>query len=264
MGGGDAMPRDAWNPAQYHKFRVERALPFWDLIALIQPRRPMRAIDLGCGTGELSAVLAERLDARVDAIDRSPAMLERAADLDAPLVTFRQGDIAAVDDVSAYDLVFSNAALHWVPDNEALLGRLLPQLRPGAQIAVQVPMNTAHPSHAVAAELARDPRFRASFAEPPRSHALPLERYAELLHEHGFVEKVCFEKIYGHELERSADVVEWVKGTLFTAYLPALPDDAARAAFVDAYRERLLAAIGDRSPYFFPFRRLLFWARKRG
>jgi trans-aconitate 2-methyltransferase len=91
---------------------------------------------------------------------------------------------------------------------------------------------------------------------------LRAERYAELLWEHGFREPACFEKIYGHELPSTGDVVEWVKGTLLVPYLSRLAaPDAAR--FLDEYRARLIEVLGDRSPYFFPFRRLLFWGQKR-
>lgn len=257
------MNHDAWNPDQYEKFRAERIQPFFDLIALIDPRGVGRAVDIGCGTGELTVMLAERLPgAIVHGVDSSPAMLQRALPRASARVSFQLGDAAEFGDWGAYDLVFSHAALQWVPDNEALMRRALGAMRAGAQIAVQVPKNAAHPSHAIAAEIAQKPRFRSAFPEgPPRSHALTMERYAELLFEHGFQEQVCFEKIYGHVLSRTEEVVEWVKGTLLTAYLSRL-NDADRAAFLEDYRERLLATLGNREPYFYPFRRMLFWGRK--
>ncbi len=254
------MSQQQWDPAQYHKFREQRTLPFFDLVALIRAKPGMRAIDLGCGTAELSGLLADRLGAEVRAIDSSQAMLDKAPPH--PRVTLALEDIAAVDDFARYDLVFSHAALHWVPDNERLMARMLSSLPPGAQVAVQVPRNGDHPSHRIAAELAASPRFAGPLGGfVGRSHALALDRYAELLFAHGFREQVCLEKIYGHVLPHTADVVEWVKGTLLTQYLTRLAG-ADRDAFLDEYRARLVGALGDQRPYFYPFRRLLFWGEK--
>jgi trans-aconitate 2-methyltransferase len=254
---------DQWNPTQYNRFRDERMQPFFDLLALIRPSAGMRVIDLGCGTGELTAMLAERLPgASVEGIDSSPAMLQQAAPRESEQVRFRQQDIADLADASAYDLVFSNAALQWVTDNEALVGRILATLPAGGQIAVQVPRNEDHPSHRLAAEVASEAPYRNLLGGYIReSHVLPLERYAALLYELGCREQVCIEKIYGHELPSSDDVVEWVKGTSLGAYLSRL-EEPARGAFLADYRRRLLAEIGDQSPYFYPFRRLLFWGAK--
>ncbi|MDP2313094.1 MAG: methyltransferase domain-containing protein [Pseudomonadota bacterium] len=255
------MSNDAWNPTQYDRFRAERAQPFVDLLGLVRPRPGMRVLDLGCGTGELTARLLERLPgATVEGIDSSPAMLAKAPVVAG--VSFRQADIAAIPDVSGVDLLYSNAALQWVPDNEGLLARWLPQLAPGAQIAVQVPRNEEHASHRIAALVAAEAPFAGALGGWVRqSEVLPLERYAELLWAHGFREQVCEERIYGHVMDTSADVVEWVKGTLLTAYMARLGPELG-AAFVARYRERLVATLGDAHPYFYPFRRLLFWGIK--
>jgi trans-aconitate 2-methyltransferase len=256
---------DMWDPSQYGRFRAERMQPFFDLLAFIRPRPGMRVIDLGCGQGELTALLAERLpDARVEGVDASPAMLEAAARYASERVRFRLQDLREIGDFGAYDLVFSNAVLQWVPDNAGLLTRILGRLRPGAQIAVQVPKNEDHPSHRIAGEVARAEPFRTLLGGFVRtSEALRLEEYATLLWEHGLREQVCIEKVYGHELAHAAEVVEWVKGTSLAAYLARL-QGADREAFLEVYRARLREAIGDRAPYFYPFRRLLFWGEKAG
>ncbi len=256
---------DQWNPSQYNKFRDERAQPFVDLVAMVQPAPAMRIIDLGCGAGELTASLLNRFpDATVEGVDASAKMLEQAAAHAGPRLSFRAGDVRDVTDVSPYDLVLSNAVFQWVPDNAGLVGRILSQLRPGAQIAFQLPNNEAHPSHALAAAVASESPFREMLGGfVRRSEALTLEQYATLLYDHGLREHMCIEKIYGHVLANSADVVEWVKGTSLGAYLARL-NEPDSAAFLTAYRERLLGTIGDHSPYFYPFRRLLFWGRKGG
>src|SRR5581483_10245776 len=193
----------------------------------------------------LTAMLAERLlGAMVEGQDSSPEMLERAGERASERVTFRRQDIATIEDYSAYDLVFSHAALQWVPDNERVMTKMLAQLRPGAQVAVQVPKNEEHPSHAVALEMAKEEPFRMMLGGFERwSHTLRLERYAELLYEHGFREHTCFEKIYGHVLPSTGDVIEWVKGTSLNSYLSRL-DAEGKEQFLAEYRRRLFAAIG--------------------
>src|SRR5262245_37459274 len=107
------MVADAWNPAQYGKFAVERAQPFWDLAALVERDRPIRrAVDLGCGPGELTAALADQLGvAEMTGIDSSPAMLALTAEHVRPGLRFEADDIAAWTSRGDLDLVFSNASL---------------------------------------------------------------------------------------------------------------------------------------------------------
>ena len=114
---------DAWKPAQYERFREERAQPFWDLAALVDPRPGMTIVDLGCGTGELTAQLHQKLQARETiGIDSSAAMLARAPSV--PGLRFEQRDVAGFAPQDRFDLVFSNAALHWIPDHAGLFKRL--------------------------------------------------------------------------------------------------------------------------------------------
>jgi trans-aconitate 2-methyltransferase len=257
------MKGENWDPRQYEKFRAERMAPFDDLMRLVEPAPAMRVVDLGCGTGEITARLAELLpDATVEGIDYSTAMLDAAAPRATDRLAFTLGRIEEFREGGQHNLVFSHAALQWVPDHERFFPRLLEAMKPGAQIAVQMPKNESHPSHRVADEVAGTEPLRTALGGfVRRTAALALERYAELLHAHGFGPVVCLEKIYGHELARSADVVEWVKGTMLGAYLARLEGDD-RERFLEAYRERLLAEIGPREPYYYPFRRMLLWGRK--
>ena len=232
-----------WSPGQYEKFKSERAQPFWDLVALIRPRPQMRIADLGCGTGELTRALHEKLQARETiGIDNSPSMLAKAPS--APGLQFRNQSIESFNE-SGFDLIFSNAALHWVADHESLFARLALL---GAQIAVQMPANDDHASHVVAAEVARELGMT-----PKPTYVLLPERYSALLYDLGFREQHVRLQIYGHVLPSSEDVVEWVKGTLLTYY-------ESEPRFIDRYRERLLQRIGVQSPYFYTYKRLLIAA----
>ncbi len=256
---------DTWNPARYGRFAAERSRPFDDLLALVVA--PVeRAVDLGCGTGELTARLHEaRGIATTLGIDSSPAMLEKARPLAAAGLRFELGDIAGFDARAEYDLVFGNAALHWLPDHPRLLRRLRDASRPGGQLAVQVPANGDHPSHALPFEIAHEPPFRAAMLDhgDPLVEATPVltpESYAALLDELGFTDQTVRLQVYGHHLPSTDEVVEWTRGTTLTRYERALPADLF-AQFVDRYRARLLDALGDHRPYFYTFKRLLFWGK---
>lgn len=254
---------DAWKPAQYERFKAERSQPFFDLLALVRPGPGMRVVDLGCGTGELTRALHERLEAAETlGIDGSDAMLAKAVGFPAPGLRFEKRDIAAFSPARPFDLVFSNAALQWIDGHEGLLARLTEAVAPGGQIAFQVPANSDHPSHTVAAEVAREEPFRSAMSGTPRtSPVLAPDAYAALLHRLGYAEQHVRLQVYGHRLASRDEVVEWVKGTLLTEYETRLPA-ALFPAFLDRYRQALLPRLDDARPHFYPFKRILAWARK--
>jgi trans-aconitate 2-methyltransferase len=255
--------RDTWNPTQYERFRAEREQPFFDLAGLITRRPAGRVVDLGCGTGLLTAALHEQLGATSTlGVDSSEAMLARAGSLDVDGLSFVRGDIDEWEPEQPYDVVFSNAALQWLPDHPRLFGRLSRMLVPGGELAVQVPANFDHVSHVLASEIAREEPFAGAMHGYTRTFAvLAPEAYATLFHELGFAAQLVRMQVYGHVLESSDSVVEWVRGTLLTDYEKRLPEELY-SLFVDRYRERLHAALGDQRPYFYPFKRILLWGRR--
>jgi trans-aconitate 2-methyltransferase len=257
------VSRDSWDPGQYERFRRERRQPGLDLIRLVQPRPGMRIVDLGCGTGELTGELhAATGAAETLGVDSSDAMLERARAHAGPGLRFERGDIAQFAAAQPLDLVFSNAALHWTPDHPRLLARLTDALASGGQLAIQVPANHDQPSHRVAANVASEEPFRTALAGKLRPNAIlePTE-YATLLDRLGYAEQSVRLQVYGHHLESREGVVEWVKGTTLTAYEEALAPELF-ADFLERYRARLFEQLEDRRPFFFPFKRLLLWARR--
>lgn len=258
------MARDTWDPQQYERFREERSRPFYDLVERILPRDEMRVVDLGCGAGELTKKLHHHLHAReTTGIDNSDAMLAKAATLATAGLRFEKGDLATFAPREPVDLVFSNAAIHWVPGQAALLARLRDAIAPGGQLAVQVPANFDHPSHTVAAEVAREAPFAAALGGYTRdaNTVLSPEAYAQTLRDLGFVEQRVTLEVYGHDLGSRDDVVEWVKGTLLTDYEKRMPP-ALFLDFLARYRAVLLPRLADTRPYFYPFKRILFWGRR--
>jgi trans-aconitate 2-methyltransferase len=254
--------RDVWDPERYARFKDERAAPFLDLLALVTPRPGLRVVDLGCGTGELTRLAHERLLAsETVGIDLSEAMLSRAAAHAGGGLSFRQGDLAAASG-GPYDVILSNAALHWVPDHAALLARLAALLAEGGELAIQVPANEAHPSHAIARDVAREPDFaRALSGYVRESPVLAPEEYARVLFGLGFVSQRVRVEIYAHPLGGPDDVVEWVRGTLLTDYERRLPA-ADFVRFVETYRARLVAALPPARPYLYTYRRVFLWAKR--
>jgi trans-aconitate methyltransferase len=88
------------------------------------------------------------------------------------------------------------------------------------------------------------------------------ERYAEVLDELGFREQHVRLQVFGHHLEATDGVVEWTKGTAQLRAHRAMDEDTYEHRFLPEYRRRLVATLGDRRPYFYAFKRILFVARR--
>ena len=255
---------DTWNPGQYEKFQHEREQPFVDLLALIQAAPAMRVIDLGCGTGKLTRRLHQTLAARETVgVDRSERMLEAAErDPHQDGLRFELGTVESFSADDEYDLIFSNAVFHWIEDHEGLVARLIRALRPGGQLAFQMPAMHRHPSHVVADALASVAPFgRALNGWHRPQPVLEPEDYARLLFRAGIANPKVRVVIYPHVLASRDDVVEWMKGTLLTEYEKHFRPEVFEE-FLAAYRQRLVAQLEDARPFFFPFRRILVWGQR--
>lgn len=251
-----------WNPEQYERFRDERSQPFFDLLELVVPVPGGRVIDLGCGTGTLTRVLHERTQAgETLGIDSSPAMLARAAEVAGGGLSFMAADIGEFSSERPFDLVFSNAALQWLPDHPGLLRRLARLVAPGGQLAFQVPANADHPSHLLAHAVAREEPFATALGGYARDWpVLAPEAYAALLDTLGFERVHVRLQVHLHRLASSDEVVEWVRGTLLTDYERRMSAELW-AAYLERYRARLREAIGQQAPYLYTFKRILVTAR---
>jgi trans-aconitate 2-methyltransferase len=266
------MTTDTWNPQQYDKFQREREQPFFDLLAMVRGRPGIHAVDLGCGTGKLTRTLHEQLGAAATlGLDRSPNMLAAAQDSELPAgLRFEAGtieDFAAgggprAEGSQGWDLIFSNAALHWVDGHENLLRQLVAALAPAGQLAFQVPAQHDTLTHRVAEDIAASEPFASAFGAWRRSQpVLTPDVYARLLYSYGCADPRAQLIVYPHVLASREDVVEWVKGTTLTEYQRHLPADVFEQFFAE-YRRRLLAELDDTRPFFFPFKRILCWGQR--
>lgn len=255
------MTADSWDPGQYAKFLRERSAPFFDLLDLVEPRPGMRAVDLGCGTGELTRQLHERFGCRETlGLDCSAKMLEKSSAFAAPGLRFEKGTVESFVPDGPFDLVLSNAALHFVEGHENLWPRLASFLAPDGQMAVHLPANQEHPTHVTAREVAREEPFAealGTYVLP--NNLLPVEAYATLFHRLGFSRQAVRLVVYGHLLESPESVVEWVKGSILTEYQSRLSPELYEQ-FLETYRRRLLPRLAHEQPYFFTFRRVLMHA----
>lgn len=251
-----------WNADLYLQFAEERTRPCRDLAARIEVSEPRRVIDLGCGPGNSTAVLAGRWpNAELMGLDSSAEMIA-AARRETPDRSWITGDIVQFASGAAqqsFDIVFSNAALQWVPEHAALFPKLLSLVAAGGALAVQVPNNLDAPPHRIARELAAsDPWRRRLPAEGVREwyvHDAPF--YYDVLAPHA--RRIdLWETEYRHILPGVEAIVEWYKATGLRPYLSALPSDADRIQFAADYLAALRPAFAPRADgrVLFPFRRL--------
>lgn len=224
-----------WDSSQYLRYARERTQPARDLVARLELPERAEVLDLGCGPGNSTAVLAERFPhARVLGADNSPNMLERAR-ADHPDLEFVELDVTG--DLTAYegrfDLVFSNACLHWVSDHRVLMPRLLRLLVPGGQLAVQMPLTghqVLYPQ--VVWPLVESARWRDKLGGQQPFHVLEPDEYVDLL-ESCASSFDLWETSYYHLLPSHEAVLEWYRGSGLRPYLQTLSPDDARAFEAD-------------------------------
>lgn len=262
-----------WDPRQYAAFADERARPASDLLARIPLETVTAGVDLGCGTGaQLAAIARHWPAARLWGVDLSEEMLSVARETvarafspaDGQRIRLDRADIGAWEPPEPLDLIYSNAALHWLDDHAALMPRLMGLLKPGGVLAVQMPRNYAAPAHKALGETLSIGPWRERLAALLRPEPVsPPEVYDELISP--LASRIdVWETVYYHHLSGEDPVFNWVKGTAIRPFLDALPDDQ-RGDFEAACKARLRDAYATRADgvTVFPFRRVFFVAVKR-
>ena len=231
-----------WSPATYLKFEDERTRPAVDLLARVPLAQAQRVVDVGCGPGNSTELLAARYPgADILGLDNSPAMLEEARRR-LPGLRFEAADAATWLPESETDLVFANATYQWVPDHFTQLPQVLAALRPGAVLAVQMPDNVEQTTHRLMREVAREGPWAERLKGASRAPLPPPGAYYEALKPHA-TRLDIWHTIYNHPLASAAAIVEFVRSTGLRPFVDPL-DEAQRAEFLARYT----AAIADAYP----------------
>lgn len=253
----------SWSARQYSLFEQQRTRPVRDLVAAIPLASVGTAVDLGCGPGNSTEVLAERFaDATVSGLDSSDDMLREARQR-LPNVAFERADIATWQPAQRYDVILANASLQWVPDHAALYPRLVSLLNPGGVLAVQTPDNLEEPAHRLARDIAASAQWVDWIGDVKHPDRHPAAYYFQLLRGH-CAEVDVWRTTYHHPLSGGhAAVVEWFKGSALRPYLQKL-GEAEQEEFLEAYLHAISQAYPalDDGTVLLPFPRLFIVATR--
>jgi trans-aconitate 2-methyltransferase len=257
-----SITSSTWDPAQYLKFSNERVRPALDLLAQVPVQIARHVVDLGCGTGNMTGILKQRFpDADVLGVDGAETMLAKARTAN-PECRFEQGDFATWTPASPPDLIFSNAALHWVTNHETLFPRLLSLLAPNGVLAVQMPSMHDAPLRALQNEVARQGPWSRYLDDAGYARGLlAVEEYYDVIRPR-VASLDIWHTTYLHVLTGDDAVTEWAAGSSLRPFLDKLPPDQAKA-FRAAYSAALLPHYPRRpdGTTLLPFKRFFFIAR---
>jgi trans-aconitate 2-methyltransferase len=254
-----------WDPGVYLHFANQRTQPVIDLIARVQLTNPARVIDLGCGPGNSTAILRQRWpEADITGLDNSAEMLAAATQAH-PAGKWVLADAASWQADQPFDLVFSNAALQWIPNHAPLFTHLMAQVAPQGALAVQMPAHYQSPLHQIALEVAKNQAWRHLMDKP--QHALTYETpafYYTLLQPFA-AEIDMWETEYYHIVDDPQAIVTWYRGTGLRPFLEALKTDEQRQQFekfiLEGYTQAYSRQTNGR--ILFPFRRLFMVAYRK-
>jgi len=229
-----------WSPSTYLKFEDERTRPARDLVAQVPLERPRKVVDMGCGPGNSTELLAARYpDAEVTGLDSSPAMLDEARKR-LPGLGFALADASVWLPDADTDLVFANAIYQWIPTHLEQLPRVLEALRPGAVLAVQMPDNLIEPTHQLMRDVAGQGPWAERLKDAARNPLPPVRAYYDALKPYA-ARLDIWHTAYNHVLADAAAIVEWVKGTGLRPFIDPLLEPE-REQFLATYLARVTQA----------------------
>lgn len=253
-----------WNPDIYNKFKNIRYQPFYDLAAFIQLTKGMKAIDVGCGTGEQTAILADKFkEAIFLGVDSSDEMLEKSKDFEMNNLNFRKATTEEiVSSGEKWDLIFSNAALQWSDNHELLFPKLLELLNPQGQFAVQMPVQPENKLNKILIDLVNEEPFKSYLNGFRRdSPVLSIDDYAQILFDGGLEEIQISQKIYPIIANDHNTLYDFISGSALIPYIEKL-DGEQKELFIKTYKEKIALSF-PKLPAIYSFKRILLYGRKK-
>lgn len=252
-----------WNPVVYNQFKDIRFKPFFDLSELIASEAMMKAVDLGCGTGEQTAILSDKFpQATFLGIDASPEMLSMSRKLEHEHLKFENSSVEKfLKTAGSWDLIFSNAALQWLDDHQMLFPHLISKLSSGGQLAIQMPYQPENILNKLLFELAGEEPYRSYLDGWNRaSSVLSIDDYAQILFHAGLEELNLSLRIYPIIAAEVDVLYNFISGSALIPYIERLDEDK-RPAFIEAFKIRIKQYF-SRFPAIYPFKRILLYGRK--
>ena len=252
----------SWNAELYLRFQKERTQPAIDLAARIDLESPSRIVDIGCGPGTSTRVLWERWpQADVIGLDNSLDMITSAR-TEYPDHSWILGDLYELDTRPGFDVVYSNAAIQWIPHHDRLIPHLLSLVAECGALAVQIPLYDGMPVRRAISDVASSERWRERMAGVGSQMTFhTIDFYYDILSARS-ARLSMWETAYIHEMSSHESIVEMISSTGLRPYLERLHSgDETGEFFAD-----VLSAVRDAYPaqrtgrVLFPFRRLFFVA----
>ncbi|BDU25041.1 methyltransferase domain-containing protein [Flavobacterium sp. GSB-24] len=208
-----------WDPKKYNEFKEERSKPFLDLTSHIVDKPNLKVIDLGCGTGELTKKLSEKLtNPIVLGIDNSAEMLAKAP-LGSHIKFEKRTILEQLENETKWDLIFSNAALQWIDNHNELFKKIISRINPGGQLAVQMPQQNENILNKILLNLVQEEPFSSYLNNWTRpSPVLTLDEYAKILFQNGGKDLVLYEKVYPLISANKNDFFDFISGSALKVY----------------------------------------------
>jgi trans-aconitate 2-methyltransferase len=254
-----------WDPEKYNQFKNIRYQPFFDLMNMIDEEELLRAVDIGCGTGEQTKILAEKFDKAVFlGIDPSPEMLSKSNEWRSERLQFQTGGAEEfVNNMQQepWDLIFSNAALQWSDNHASLFPRLISCIAPNGQFAVQMPVQKENLLNRILLEMVQEKPF-VDFLDGWKrdSPVLSIDEYAQLLFDAGLANISIVQKVYPIIADHPGQLFDFISGSALMPYMERL-SGKEQQSFTEEYQLRIARAF-RRFPAIYAFKRLLLYGKK--
>lgn len=253
----------SWNPELYDQFKDVRYKPFYDLLNLIKPEKEMKAVDLGCGTGEQTSILSKKFeDVTFLGLDSSAEMLEKSKSYQSENLHF---ELKTIEETAAsnekWDLVFSNAALQWADNHETLFPKLLSLVQNNGQFAVQMPVQKENILNQILSDLVDEEPFASYLKNWKRdSPVLSMDDYAQILFDNGMKDIDISQKVYPIIANDHEALYKFISGTALIPYLDRL-EGLQKEEFIQEFKVRISRKF-TKLPAIYAFKRILIYGRR--